>query len=140
MPEGLSPSPWPQGEVTSSCVSWEQSCGRQHPARAGQPSPGPWGCCTSYHRDLAHPLAPREDLRAFLLLAAQDWCPSAPALQQLSLWLCIGDVINTEGFMVIPAHIHKSLMLSWGKGALGKGDSPKGWIEGLNGLFCFSYE
>lgn len=39
--------------------------------------------------------------------------------------------------MVIPVHIHKSLMLSWGKGALGEGDSPKGWIEGLNGLFVF---
>lgn len=32
-----------RGEVTSSCVPWEQSCGRQHMARAGQPSPGLWG-------------------------------------------------------------------------------------------------
>lgn len=46
--------------------------------------------------------------------------------------------------MVIPVHVHRSLMLSlvlsWGEGALGEGDSPKGRIEGLNWLFCFSYE
>lgn len=27
-----------------------------------------------------------------------------------------------------------------GEGALGEGDSPKRWIEGLKWLFCFSYE
>lgn len=27
--------------MMSSCVPWEQSCGRQHMARVGQPSPGP---------------------------------------------------------------------------------------------------